>query len=102
MKKKDFEVFSLMRRLVIKEHHRSIDHAIDETSPHQLKSAMGDIVRDHGIERTARKAGLSRQTVYKMFSSNGNPTYKNLETVSSVFGLQLTVKPMQTRESSND
>ena len=71
-------------------------------NPHRFKRALGEIVRLHGIENVSRKTGLCRPTLHKMFSEIGNPTYKNLVIALEAIGLELTVRPIEARESSSD
>ena len=93
MSKSAFQDYFFERRQIHEANYQFITQAIKD-GPLQLKSALGELVRGHGIEHTCRKTGLSRPAIHKIFSKNGNPTYKNLVAILSVFGLELTVKPM--------
>ena len=80
---------------------RFLTQALEESSsPHHLKFALRDAIRVYGLENIARKTGLRRQSIQKMFSEIGNPTHKNLVIILGALGLELTVKPIKTH--SND
>jgi probable addiction module antidote protein len=73
-----------------------IAEAIEEHDPEYLKVALGDVVEAYGVGEISEKSGLSRQTIYKMLSEGGNPTYKNLVAILDAIGLEITVKPKKT------
>ena len=81
--------------------YQFITKAIDG-SPRRLKLALREVIRVYGIENVSRKTGLCRPTLHKMFSEIGNPTYNNLVIALEAIGLELTVRPIETRENSND
>ncbi|MCY4524552.1 MAG: putative addiction module antidote protein [Halobacteriovoraceae bacterium] len=69
-----------------------ISEAIAADDPDYFKIAIGDIIKACGVGDIAKKTGISRQTIYKMFSKSGNPTHKNLVSILDAFGLKLTVE----------
>ena len=73
-----------------------ITEAIEENDPEYLKVALGDIVKSYGVANISDKSGISRQTIYKMLSENGNPTHKNLVAILDALGLELTVRPKKS------
>ncbi|MCY4644181.1 MAG: putative addiction module antidote protein [Bacteriovoracales bacterium] len=74
-----------------------ISQAIEENDSDYLKIALGDIIKAHKVSYISEKTGIGRQTIYKMFSKNGNPTHKNLVAILDVLGLELTVKPKMVK-----
>lgn len=50
-----------------------------------------------GMAALAEKTGLSRETLYRTLSANGNPRLDTLALVLGAFGLRLAVKPVQRR-----
>jgi len=44
-----------------------------------------------GIGKVAKETGLARESLYRTFSENGNPTYSTLFKVLDNIGLQLSV-----------
>ena len=71
---------------------RFISDAISQGDPDYLKTALGDIIKAYGVGNIAKDTGISRQSIYKMFSKNGNPTHKNLMAILDCLGLELSVK----------
>jgi probable addiction module antidote protein len=50
-----------------------------------------------GMAALAKKAGLSRETLYRTLSQRGNPRLHTLAALLAAFGLQLTVRPAKRR-----
>lgn len=76
-----------------------ISEAIKENDQDYLKMALRDIVRAYGVGCISTQTGISRQTIYKMLSENGNPTHKNLVVILDALGLELTVRPKKLMAS---
>ena len=71
-----------LRKYDIVEHLRTseemalyLEACIEESDsdPAFIVSALGDIARAHGMAELAREAGLSRESLHKALSANGNP-----------------------------
>lgn len=55
--------------------------------------ALRDIATAHGgISALARKTKLSRPSLHRMLSGNGNPELASLEKLLNAFGLRLSVE----------
>ena len=54
--------------------------------------ALGDIARAQGMSQVARKAGLSRESLYKALSEDGNPSLATVLKVTYALGLRLRAK----------
>jgi probable addiction module antidote protein len=65
---------------------------MEDGTPREIASALGDVARSQGMSEIARKAGLGRQALYNALSDNGNPTLETLTAVLNALGLQLTVQ----------
>ncbi|MGC4028935.1 MAG: putative addiction module antidote protein [Steroidobacteraceae bacterium] len=50
-----------------------------------------------GMAALAERTGLSRETLYRTLSENGNPRLDTLAALLEAFGLRLTVRAVQTR-----
>ena len=50
---------------------------------------LGDIARAKGMTQVARAAGLSRESLYKALSENGNPSFATVLKVARALGLRL-------------
>ena len=51
--------------------------------------ALGDIARAKGMSQVARDAGLSRDSLYKAISENGNPSFATVLKVARALGVRL-------------
>ena len=54
-----------------------------------IARALGDIARAKGMSQVACDAGLSRESLYKALSENGNPTFATVLKVAKALGLRL-------------
>ena len=54
-----------------------------------IARALGDIARAKGMTLVARDAGLSRESLYKALSSNGNPSFATVLKVARALGVKL-------------
>lgn len=67
--------------------------ALDTNDPGFIADALGVIARAQGMTQVARAAGLSRESLYRTLSPEGNPELGTLLRVLTVLGLRLTVRP---------
>ena len=58
-----------------------------------IARALGDIARAKGMTQVARDAGLSRESLYRGLSEDGNPSLATVLKVAKALGLQLHAKP---------
>jgi probable addiction module antidote protein len=58
-----------------------------------IARALGDIARAKGMTRVARDAGLSRESLYKALSADGNPSFATVLKVARALGLRLHADP---------
>jgi probable addiction module antidote protein len=54
-----------------------------------IARALGDIARARGMTQVARDAGLSRESLYKALSANGNPSFATILKVARALGVRL-------------
>jgi probable addiction module antidote protein len=54
-----------------------------------IARALGDLARAKGMAQVAREAGLSRESLYKALSGNGNPSFDTVLRVAKALGLRL-------------
>jgi probable addiction module antidote protein len=54
-----------------------------------IARALGDIARARGMTQVAREAGLSRESLYKALSKNGNPSFATILKVARALGVRL-------------
>ena len=58
-----------------------------------IAHALGVVARAKGMTQIANETGLSREQLYRSFSTNGNPTLKTTIAVMKALGIELTAKP---------
>jgi len=60
-----------------------------DDDPAQITQALGAIARSGNMSELARRAGMSREGLYKALSADGNPSFATVLKVSRVLGLRL-------------
>jgi probable addiction module antidote protein len=51
--------------------------------------ALGDIARAKGMTQVAKDAGLSRESLYRALSTDGNPSFATVLKVAGALGMKL-------------
>jgi probable addiction module antidote protein len=51
--------------------------------------ALGDIAREKGMTQVAKDAGLSRESLYRALSEDGNPSFATILRVAKAVGVRL-------------
>jgi len=71
-----------------------LDACIEEAGddPAFIIHALGVIAKAKNMSQLARDTGLSREGLYKAFSSEGNPTFATILKVSKALGLKLSLE----------
>jgi probable addiction module antidote protein len=54
-----------------------------------IARALGDIARAKGMTQVAKDAGLSRESLYRALSENGNPSFATILKVARALGVRL-------------
>lgn len=54
-----------------------------------IARALGDIARAHGMSKVAKHSGLSRESLYKSLSEDGNPSFATILKVAKAVGVRL-------------
>jgi probable addiction module antidote protein len=68
-----------------------MEEAIASDDPAFIAQALGTIARVRGMAQIARKAGLSRESLYKALSLEGNPEFGTIIRVMHALGLKFSV-----------
>jgi len=66
-----------------------LDAVLEEDDPALVTYALGVIARAKGMSQIAREAGLSRESLYKSLSAEGNPEFSTVLKVIKALGLRL-------------
>jgi probable addiction module antidote protein len=74
-----------------------MEEALETNDPAFIAMALGTIARARGMSKVAKKAGLSRESLYKALSTGGNPEFGTIMRVMQALGLKFRVTAMQVR-----
>ena len=67
---------------------------MEENDPAFLAAALGDIAKARGMTEVARKAGITRDALYKALRPNSNPRFDTISKVCAALGVRLEAKPI--------
>jgi len=70
-----------------------IEAAFEDGDPVIIKKALGDVARARGMTAIAREAGVTRETLYKALSEDGDPRMSTLMGVMRALGVKLNAVP---------
>ncbi|MGA8540737.1 MAG: addiction module antidote protein [Terriglobales bacterium] len=68
-----------------------MEEALETDDPAFIAQALGTIARSRGMSQIAKKAGLSRESLYKALSTDGNPEFGTVIRVMQALGLKLSI-----------
>ncbi|MBK9071803.1 MAG: putative addiction module antidote protein [Myxococcales bacterium] len=57
-----------------------------------IARALGDIARAKGMTQVAKDAGLSRESLYRALSKDGNPSFETVLKVAHALGIRLNAQ----------
>jgi probable addiction module antidote protein len=69
-----------------------LDAAFEDGDPGLIRSALGDVARAKGMTEIAEATGLSRTSLYKALSPDGNPEFATVVSVLRSLGLRVGVR----------
>ncbi len=75
-----------------------LEEAMETDDPAFIAHALGQIARACGMAEIAKKAGLSRESLYKALSAGGNPEFGTVLKVMRALGLELSINPSRRRK----
>lgn len=68
-----------------------LEAAFEDGDPAVITHALGVAARAEGMTEVARRAGLTRASLYKALSDDGHPEFATVLKVLRALGLKLTV-----------
>jgi probable addiction module antidote protein len=71
--------------------------ALETDDPSFIAMALGTIARARGMARIAKKAGLSRESLYKALSTEGNPEFGTVIRVIQALDLKFSITATRAR-----
>ena len=70
-----------------------IDAVLEDGDPALLAHALGVVARARGMSQIAKDTGLSRESLYRALSAEGNPELATVLKVLKAFGVRLSAVP---------
>jgi len=77
-----------------------LEDVLKQNNPRLLNVALGDIARARGMTEVARKVGVSRESLYRSLSEDGNPSAATLLKVFHALGYELYPRKRLEDDSS--
>ena len=71
-----------------------LEAAFEDGNPALISAAIGDVARARGMTELAREAGLSRESLYRALSEDGNPSFSTVLKILHTLGIGLQAKPL--------
>ena len=72
-----------------------MSEALETGDPAFIADALGVVARARGMSEVARQSGLSRESLYRALSAEGNPEFATILKVIRALGLQLSAIPAE-------
>jgi probable addiction module antidote protein len=69
--------------------------ALESEDPAFIADALGVVARARGMSEVAREAGVSRESLYRSLSPDGNPEFATVLRVMRALGLRLSASPIR-------
>jgi probable addiction module antidote protein len=73
-----------------------ITAALEDGDPHFIAACLGDVARARGMAMIAKEAGLSRESLYRSLSAEGNPSLGTIVRVAKALGIKLVAQTDKT------
>jgi probable addiction module antidote protein len=74
-----------------------IEDALETDDPVFIAKALGTVARARGMSQVAKKAGLSRESLYKALGPGGNPEFGTIIRVMHALGLKFSIAATNSR-----
>lgn len=71
-----------------------ISAALEDGNVNLISEALGDIAKSKGMSEIAARTGLSRTSLYKTLSGNGDPELGTILKVVNALGYRLQLEPI--------
>jgi probable addiction module antidote protein len=70
-----------------------LEAALAENDLETLFDVIGAIARSKGMSKISNDTGLSRESLYKSLSREGNPSFSTMTKVLDILGYELKILP---------
>jgi probable addiction module antidote protein len=71
-----------------------LDAVLEDGDPALVAHALGVVARAKGMSEIARKAGVSRESLYRSLSEDGHPEFATVVKVLKALGVRLSAEPV--------
>jgi probable addiction module antidote protein len=71
-----------------------LSEALETGDPAFLADALGVVAKAKGMSAIARETNLSRESLYRALSAEGNPEFGTVMSVMKALGVRLTATPV--------
>lgn len=69
-----------------------LEAAFEDGDTQVIAAAIGDVARARGMTSLSEQTGLSRESLYRALSEDGNPAFGTVVKVLQALGVRLEVK----------
>lgn len=92
----------LMKHLAVPEEAAAYLNSVAEDGDirYMLKAIRNVVEAQGGVGALAKKTKLSRTTLYKTLSSDGNPEVSTLDAILAVYGIRIGFAPVAPRKAA--
>src|SRR5260221_231329 len=73
-----------------------VNAALEESDEMFLR-ALRDVAEAKQMARVAEAAGIARESIYRMLTDKGNPTYSSLVGILRALGLRVAIEPEEAQ-----
>jgi probable addiction module antidote protein len=77
-----------------------ISESLASNDPSEIAEAIGTVARARGMSTIARKAGVSRENLYRSLSRNGDPQLSTLISVLKACGIELRASATKAKKAA--
>lgn len=74
---------------------RYLNAVAEYNDPEMFQTALGKVAKARGMSSIAKEANVSRESLYRSLSAEGNPSFQTISKVLASMGLRLTTQPAE-------
>jgi len=71
---------------------------LDSDDSNYLFTALQQVAKAHGISDLEKETGITRSAIYKMLSSDSNPSFKNVSKILHALGFKFDLQKIENEE----
>jgi probable addiction module antidote protein len=65
---------------------------LEDPDPNVFLGALGEVAKARGVAQLAKDTGLSRESLYKTFSSGTKPRFETILKITNALGVPLAIR----------